>query len=167
MKVLKVFVCQGCSERIERQAQRSGSEPKWCSERCRKRGYSGICEDCGARTCNGQATPPCKCRSCAPRARAAIEHEATVRRLVEQIRAWHDVYGEPPAVADWNPWQARHAYHDEVRAKRWEEGGWPWFTEVITHFGTWNAAIEAAGFDPREAHGGPENQKRKRRATAA
>jgi hypothetical protein len=34
---------------------------------------------------------------------------------------------------------------------------------VIGEFGSWNAAIAAAGFEPRAAHGGGGNQLRRRK----
>jgi hypothetical protein len=51
------------------------------------------------------------------------------------IRDWTNIYGEPPLSNDWQgPYRpdwvpSTHTVHD--------------------HFGTWNAAIQAAGFKPR------------------
>lgn len=52
--------------------------------------------------------------------------------IIREIRAWHRKHGRPPSVAEWN-----------VRTK----AKWPTSCTVMRHFGSWNAAIEAAGFD--------------------
>jgi hypothetical protein len=41
------------------------------------------------------------------------------------------------------------------------EGVIPWFTSVVRVFGTWNDGIRAAGYEPREPHGGAGNQYRR------
>lgn len=95
----------------------------------------------------------------------------TPEAILSAIWEWSEIHGEPPAMADWNPRNARHAYHDEERARRFEDEQprWPWFTIVVRAFGSWNAAIEAAGFAGRAAHGGDGNGARHRsmRAKAA
>jgi hypothetical protein len=60
-----------------------------------------------------------------------------------------------------------HVLHDEARARRFEDadGRWPWMTLVHDRFGSWNDAIEAAGFTPR-AHGGGGGNMRRRRDAA-
>lgn len=82
----------------------------------------------------------------------------------ERIREWATRYGEPPARSDWNPWQARWALGDEQRARRFErdKNHWPYFTDVVRYFGSWNAGIAAAGFAVRAVGGTAENQKRRR-----
>lgn len=72
--------------------------------------------------------------------------------MVEKIQAWAAIHGEPPRVGDWNPYLARKR-DDEPRAQRWEAGDWPWFSNVIYLFGSWNAGLCAAGFAPRPADG--------------
>lgn len=81
---------------------------------------------------------------------------------MDAIQEWAELYGEPPAIPDWNAWQARHELGDEARAVRHEGSGWPSHTTVYYHFGSWGAALEAAGFDARPAHGGGGNQLRRR-----
>lgn len=129
----------------------------------RKRRYEQPCVDCGARTSgsDGRRDEP-RCATCAARLRAERETVWTAEKIVERIQAWATIYGEPPGSADWNPWQARHAIHDEQRAQRFEAGHWPWSTQVVHAFGSWNAAIEAAGFTPRAPHGGGGNGFRRR-----
>jgi hypothetical protein len=82
-------------------------------------------------------------------------------RVLDGIRRWVDLYGEPPSAADWDPYHARRL-GDEARAARYEEGDWPHMGTAFNAFGSWNAAIEAAGFKARAPHGGAGNQWRRR-----
>jgi hypothetical protein len=56
-------------------------------------------------------------------------------------------------MADWDPWKARNQCFDEAQARRFERaaGRWPSSTTVIARFDSWNAAIIAAGYQPRRA----------------
>jgi hypothetical protein len=69
-------------------------------------------------------------------------------QLLAAIRRWVDRYGEPPASADWEPSRARRIGH-AWRAERFEAGRWPSMRMVRTEFGSLNAAIREAGFEPR------------------
>lgn len=80
--------------------------------------------------------------------------------MLQAIRKWHRLYGEAPSSVDWNPTIARKRGQN-LRAKRWVEGNYPWFTQVHREFGTWNAGIEAAGFKPRRPGGFSENAERR------
>ena len=73
--------------------------------------------------------------------------------IVEAIQSWAAKYGAPPAATEWNPAQAKkmRVDGDDVE-KRFGDGYWPYSNTVINHFGTWGAAIEAAGF-PRPIAG--------------
>jgi hypothetical protein len=119
--------------------------------------------DCGAKTRFGAErarVPEPRCDPCARAYRKIWTPEA----IVCAVQEWNAVYGEPPAIADWNPWCARHDYHDEARARRFEtDACWPIFSVVIREFGNWNTAIIAAGFEPRAGHGGAGNHFRQRR----
>jgi hypothetical protein len=68
--------------------------------------------------------------------------------IVTAIKRWEGLYGEPPAMSDWAPARARRLGH-EWRAQRYFAGSWPHLTTVLNQFGTFRAAIEAAGFEPR------------------
>lgn len=68
--------------------------------------------------------------------------------ILQAIRAWHRLYGEPPAMSDWAPARARRVGH-EWRAQRYLAGNWPHLSTVLKHFGTFGAAVEAAGLEPR------------------
>ena len=85
------------------------------------------------------------------------QHRQTERwtpdAIVLAIQQWARENDAPPAQADWNPHRARVHLRDEDRARRFErgraEGAWPSFSTVVRRFGSWNAALRAAGFEPR------------------
>jgi transcriptional regulator with XRE-family HTH domain len=68
--------------------------------------------------------------------------------ILQAIRAWNRVHGEPPTLADWAPARARRLGH-EWRAQRYLAGDWPHLNTVLRRFGTLSAAVEAAGLEPR------------------
>jgi transposase len=123
------------------------SDPDLSKHMERRRRYGGKCVDCGKGT-DGSRGAAERCLACSQRHR----HEArkwTSKRIVEAIREFAERYGRPPAAADWNPPRARATGHHD-RALRFEQDGcWPWATTVVDEFGTWNAAIVAAGFASR------------------
>jgi hypothetical protein len=147
------------------------TDPDGSKDRARKDSYRGTCETCGTRTdgSNGRQNAPRYCAHCAPgspEARAA-KTIWSPERIIEAIQEWVVIYGEPPAINDWSPYGARDD-GDEWRAIRFENDlRWPWFTSVVVRFGSWNAAIRAAGFEPRAGHGGAGNEKRRRSARLA
>jgi hypothetical protein len=78
--------------------------------------------------------------------------------VLESIRSWVERYGETPGMADWDPPRAR-AIGQMWRVARFYEGDWPNVATVRHHFGTLNAAVQKAGFEPRP------RGRRKRRST--
>jgi hypothetical protein len=150
------------------------ADPDGTALRARKDSYSGLCDDCGAPTSGwkGRRAHP-RCVPCSNRKVGDERKIWTAEAVVLAIQEWAHEYGTPPAIPDWSPTQAR-INHDERRAARAEEniaaGKHPWAVSAIRAFGTWNAAIEAAGFEPRAPHGGGGNGARHRsvraRATA-
>lgn len=128
-----------------------GTLKKWCSERCRKAQYDLVCVDCGGRV---SGTDPGKmsnveepvCRSCAGRHYARWDRDA----IIAAIQEWADQNGGiPPAATDWNTSMARAIGHPEKAEKFLADGCWPTATSVQDYFESWNAAIKAAGFEPR------------------
>lgn len=109
------------------------------------------CVDCGAPTSGrqkgGRRDEP-RCRLCAARIGADKRRIWTREAIVIAMQEWAHEHGEPPAVADWDPYLARIYLHEE-RAARFAAGKWPSRWSVVHEFGSWNAAIEAAGFAPR------------------
>jgi hypothetical protein len=156
------FFCHGCGVPIQKTWQ--GADPKWCSGRCRKRSYGDPCVDCGAKTRYGAETARVaepRCLSCARDFYRKWLPEKVLDRIVE----WTETYGEPPAMADWNPVQSRNQLHDEARAQRFEDanGYWPGFSTVVQLFGSWNEGIRRAGFEPRVPRSSVENMRRTRK----
>lgn len=143
-----------------------GISTQWASELCtdpegkkiaaRRKRYQGACLACGKPTTGslGPSLAPTHCVQCAPRMAAKWSEE----KIVSAIQRWVALYGEPPAAMEWNPAQARHdGISDVDRIEiRFERGDWPSTTSVINTFGSWNRAIQAAGFHPRNpGHRGP------------
>lgn len=124
-------VCAGCGRTFteERRTRR-----RFCSERCRKSQYDLVCVDCGGRV---DGTTPSKrpdpsrpvCAACAGEHYARWSREA----ILDAIRAWARDRGAIPTATEW-------ANATDVS---------PATSRVQAHFGSWNAAIEAAGFEPR------------------
>lgn len=147
------------------------NDPDGSKQAKRRKRYQGRCVVCGAATngSNGKAAAP---RYCLEHANTNPEYLARktvwpADALITAIREWNALYGEPPAVLDWNPNKARANGYEE-RALRFEDDDrWPWFTTVVHRFGSWNAGIRAAGFEPRVAGGGGNNVQRWPRRKAA
>src|SRR5262245_48539877 len=67
--------------------------------------------------------------------------------IVEAIQRWVDEYGSPPTLQDWEPSSARR-WGNGARAERFEAGEWPSARMVRRQFGSFGAAVRAAGFAP-------------------
>src|SRR6059058_6081255 len=68
--------------------------------------------------------------------------------IVQKIREWNALYGEPPCSADWNPSLARWRAQ-EWRVERYYDGSWPSTNAVKRAFGgSFDAAVRAAGYAP-------------------
>lgn len=145
-------------------------DPDGARMKARKDSYAVPCIDCGEPTSGseGRRDEP-RCQGCANRVAGAAAKLWTRAALILAIQEWAHEYGEPPAVADWNAVLCR-AMNDEARALRYENsaaaGKCPCHNTPIRAFGSWNAAIEAAGFTPRASHGGGGNELRQRRLKA-
>ena len=66
--------------------------------------------------------------------RAATRLRVKRAKLVALIQIWAREHGAPPRAADWM----------NVKGTRW-----PSYLTVVRAFGSWDAGIEAAGFEPR------------------
>lgn len=112
-----------------------GQVRKYCSGRCRKYQYGGTCRDCGGHTDggNGRALAAVRCAAC-DRVHRAANRRWTDDAIIDAIRRWNDVHGRPPGATQW------------ARATRGRD--YPSLGIVQRSFGTWNAAIAAAGFAP-------------------
>ncbi len=74
----------------------------------------------------------------------------TPEQILNAIRRCTELYGSPPPGGDWEPSRARRRGQLE-RARRFEAGDWPSTRVVRRAFGTFNAAVLAAGYEPRPA----------------
>jgi len=119
------------------------SDPDGTRERERKRRYYGECVDCGAPTSYGVEYE--RCAGCAPKHLRRL----TRRWVIDSINEWFDMFGAPPTATDWNQSYTR-VHGPAWRVARYQATGrvWPSVSTARDHFGSWNAAIEAAGFDP-------------------
>jgi hypothetical protein len=127
------------------------NDPDGSKARARKDSYRGTCRECGAPTtgCYGPGKAPTKCAACE---RANPHNRYWTRELViDAIREYARIYGRPPASTDWNPAHARKLGHPEKARQFYDDACWPATVTVILVFGSWNAAIEAAGHPPRKA----------------
>ena len=128
--------CQGCGTLFVA----AHGNRKWCSERCRKRQYDRVCVGCGGRvdgTSPGRAAAEPRCRACRDeyrRANAVWTREAIVC-AIQEWAARND--GIPPSAGNWGQDRARG--DNRVCA----------VNHVMNRWGTWSAAIRAAGFEPR------------------
>src|SRR4051794_8840827 len=70
--------------------------------------------------------------------------------IIDAIREWDALYGEPPRAADWNPSAAKWS-GQPWRIERYRAGDWPSLNAAKRAFGgALNAAIEAAGLEPHK-----------------
>lgn len=140
-------------------------DPNGAKTFARKRSYDMECVNCGGWVSGseGHRDEPW-CFRCAVERNAEASRVWDEETIVDSILEWADRYGEPPAGPDWSPWDARVRLGDESRARRFEDarGRWPHLQSAIRVFGSWNAAIAAAGFAPRAANGGGGNAERRR-----
>jgi hypothetical protein len=74
----------------------------------------------------------------------------TGEEIIEAMKRWVSMHGEPPRTIDWEPTRARRLGHS-WRADRFESGQWPTARMVAHHFSTFNTAVEAAGLTARPA----------------
>lgn len=78
--------------------------------------------------------------------------ELTRDDVIQAMNLWAIVYGEPPTYTSWS--RARATSRNDMTAltRMGEPGDWPTSRQVVRRFGSWSAALEASGFEPRPAH---------------
>ncbi|MDQ2894089.1 MAG: sigma-70 region 4 domain-containing protein [Actinomycetota bacterium] len=101
--------------------------------------YVHDCERCGEPIL---ATGVLRCRRCSSANRSRWGQPFSEREIVAAIRAWRRLEGRAPAQVNWHP-------TDKGGDPRWEREcpRWPPANQVIRRFGSWNAGLQAAGFD--------------------
>jgi Homing endonuclease associated repeat len=121
------------------------ADPEGERLRRRREDYRGSCRGCGARTSGGRgrASAPDWCARCS-RERLRVWSE---EQIVAAIGAWSELTGAPPTVGDWSP---AHAPAGHLGSARYLEdpGRWPSAALVRQRFGSFRAAVAAAGFRP-------------------
>lgn len=113
-----------------------------------KLGLIGKCADCGGETrgrTSGEPVPE-RCRSCS----RAHETAVAKARVIDALQRWYAERGEVSA-RDWSTRTMR----ERSGADRF---GAPFPSSVIRMFGSWNAAVEAAGITPRKSGGRAEQK---------
>jgi endogenous inhibitor of DNA gyrase (YacG/DUF329 family) len=132
---------------------------KFCSERCRKHQYDRVCIDCGG-PCDGASGLKKIATRCLPCARQHSHDSAhwTRERVIEALQEWATMTGWLPSASEWNPASVQNDARREALLRFRATGHWPYTNTVLSVFGSWNAAMEAAGFEPRPMHAGrPSN----------
>lgn len=118
------------------------SDPDRSKAKARRERYGGRCVDCGAKTdgSNGRRLAPKRCASCTARFLSDNRYW-NQDRVLAAIRRFAAEHGRPPVATEW------------LTGKHGRKGdGYPHVPTVIREFGSWAAAIEAAGF-PRPSVG--------------
>jgi hypothetical protein len=82
--------------------------------------------------------------------------------ITDAIVEWTRRYGDVPSMADWDPVRAR-VLGQEWRVQRYHDGDWPSARSVAHHFGSFAAAVAAAGLVPRERSATREHRDAARR----
>lgn len=94
-----------------------------------------------------------------PRLRRAVRDYRqfwTRELIVDKVHEWVELYGSPPAAADWSPAAAKRQGGPSAQQKidRFLDGEWPQYSVVTSHFGSWSALIREAGHQPGiQGHG--------------
>ena len=87
-----------------------------------------------------------------PPGRASVTGLYSRAELLDAVRRWRRLYGCAPVRSDWDPVRARQRCDPDLaaaKAGRYRSGQWPSADTVRNHFGSFGAAIEAAGLHPR------------------
>lgn len=124
---------------------------KFCSEKCRKMQYSIPCVDCGKPLDGSNGRGPNAPERCLP-CTAIHNRKWTEERIIDAMHEFERRYGYPPTSVDWNPAHARNNCYGHIAdkiAKRFDPDVFPSSAVVQGRFGSWNAAMEAAGYVPR------------------
>lgn len=144
-------------------------DPDGSKDRERKKKYAQPCENCGTLTngSDGRKQHPL-CGNCGHEHAAAVSRAVntvwTAELIISRIQEWAELYGQPPAQADWCPTFC-YRLNDPDRAQPYLDAGgyWPPHTVVYRRLPSWSAAIAAAGFTPRNPTGkGNPNRKQRR-----
>ena len=123
------------------------TDPDGSQKRARIDSYRGTCVECGNPTsgCNGRDGAPGRCVDCTP----AHSRKLTRDWIIASIHEWVELFGGPPGAQDWNQHMARLNGRQDL-VDRYQATGRPWpsTSAVQDNYGSWNEAIEEAGYEP-------------------
>lgn len=74
----------------------------------------------------------------------------TRERVIEAIQDYAHQYGRTPGAQDWNVAMARANGRPDLVERFYDDACWPHTATLLYVFGSFNAAIAAAGFEPRK-----------------
>jgi DNA-binding CsgD family transcriptional regulator len=88
----------------------------------------------------------------------------TAERIVAALKDWTRLVGSPPRSYEWAPSSARVLRRESPRSRLWaaRHPRWPSTATVARHFGTWNAALSAAGLPLRRPPAAPASGREER-----
>jgi len=119
-------------------------DPEGERDRRNRERYRGECGACGRPTSGGNGyDAPGYCARCARDRRRVWTRE----RIVAAVREWRELTGSAPTVPDWSPAHASAGHPGAARFAA-EPGRWPSAAALRVHFGSFRAAVEAAGVVP-------------------
>jgi len=125
---------------------RAGAEPR-CAARARSRSLGAARAQYSYRR---QAIATA--RTARHTGRASLPGLYSRAELLDAMRRWSRLYGCAPVRTDWDPVRARQRCDPDlvaVKVERYRSGQWPSADSVRNRFGSFGAAIAAAGLHPR------------------
>ncbi|MTD44835.1 hypothetical protein GKE82_11165 [Conexibacter sp. W3-3-2] len=125
-------------------AYRDVQDPERVEARAARERRKEPCPGCGGPKVAEGAAVSAVCWDCAH----ALRRGNARARTIQAMQAWAARHGEPPTSTDWSPAALRRAGR-EADADAVQREGWPPASSVQRLFGSWNAAVELAGFRPR------------------
>jgi hypothetical protein len=102
--------------------------------------WKRVCPECG-----GPKAPASKqCKQCL----ISQTTKWTPDAIVEAMQEYQRRYGKTPSCTEWNPSLARWRNLPATADRFYADGCWPHVQTVLQRFGSWRAAVDAAGLAP-------------------
>ena len=122
-------------------------------EKAHARKTKARCRDCGTSIRSDHPSyPQLRCVPC-DSAHRRTSYKAWV---IDRIQDWADRFGDPPTASDWNRAPSTRANHPAAALRQDDASDqeWPCTNGARLVFGSWNAAIRAAGYEPLRSGSG-------------